>query len=171
MRGKHEVWIMVNRKWGTKKLGTRLSQLITMLCCFFLIALCMHVCHVRVSMCVLFSSVSALLMGCEPGLYRKAASSIRLGINPGIMTLMPSWVEAKLFKKYWLPVSLSPLFLFPPLSIFCSYLYRLSLWFCSISFFFLLFFCLFLCLFALFFFLLISLSLCSQWPAGLIFAN
>lgn len=75
--------------------------------------------------CTLFSSVPALLMGCHPGLSRKAASSVGLGINPRIMALMPSWVEAKLFKKYWLPESLSPLFLSPPLSIFCLYLFKL----------------------------------------------
>lgn len=75
--------------------------------------------------CMLFSSVPALLMACHPGLSRKAASSVGLGINPGIMALMPSWVEAKLFKKYWLPESLSLLFLSPPLSIFCHYLFKL----------------------------------------------
>lgn len=75
--------------------------------------------------CMLFSSEPALLMGCHPGLSQKAASSVGLGINPGIMALMPSWVEAKLFKKYWLPESLSLLFLSPPLSIFCLYLFKL----------------------------------------------
>lgn len=74
---------------------------------------------------MLFSSEPALLMGCHPGLSQKAASSVGLGINPGIMALMPSWVEAKLFKKYWLPESLSLLFLSPPLSIFCLYLFKL----------------------------------------------
>lgn len=74
---------------------------------------------------MLFSSVPALLMGCHPGLSRKAASSVGLGINPGIMALMPSWVEAKLFKKYWLPESLSLLFLSLLLSIFCLYLFKL----------------------------------------------
>lgn len=46
--------------------------------------------EVRESMRMLFSSVPALLMGCHPGLSRKAASSVGLGINPGIMALMPS---------------------------------------------------------------------------------
>lgn len=46
--------------------------------------------EVRASTRVLFSSVPALLMGCHPGLSRKAASSVGLGINPGIMALMPS---------------------------------------------------------------------------------
>lgn len=106
--------------------------------CVWLCVMCMCL-----SMCVLFLSVPALLMDCHPGLSRKAASSVGLGINPGIMALMPSWVEAKLFKKYWLPESLSPLFLSPPLSIFRLYrcslaepvivLYLFSLWFSLFS--------------------------------------
>lgn len=89
------------------------------------------------SMCVLFLFVPALLMDCHPGLSRKAASSVGLGINPGIMALMPSWVEAKLFKKYWLPESLSPLFLSPPLSSFSLHRSSLgvSVILCSSSFF------------------------------------
>lgn len=73
---------------------------------------------------MLFSSVPALLMDCHPGLSQKAASSVGLGINPGIMALMPSWVEAKLFKKYWLPESL-PTLPVSPVSVFSLYLFKL----------------------------------------------
>lgn len=52
--------------------------------------LCLAVCVCVSCACVLFLSMPALLMGCHPGLSRKAASSVGLGINPGIMALMPS---------------------------------------------------------------------------------
>lgn len=54
------------------------------------LCVCLCVKCTCVSVCVLFSSLPALLMGCHPGLSRKAASSVGLGINPGIMALMPS---------------------------------------------------------------------------------
>lgn len=103
--------------------------------------LCLAVCACvsYACVCVLFSSVPALLMGCHPGLSRKAASSVGLGINPRIMALMPSWVEAKLFKKYWLLESLSLLFLSPPLSISCLYLSGLAASLSLLSLFFTLF--------------------------------
>lgn len=152
MRDKRERWIVFNTKQRTKRQRTRLSQLIIVFCfffvfcCLFVLAFfflgncslcarsCVAACVSCVRVCASFSSMPALLMGCHPGLSQKAASSVGLGINPGIMALMPSWVEAKLFKKYWLPESLSPLFLSPPLSIFCLYLHRLAcLWDSALS--------------------------------------
>lgn len=142
--------------------------------------LCLAVCACvsYACVCVLFSSVPALLMGCHPGLSRKAASSVGLGINPRIMALMPSWVEAKLFKKYWLLESLSLLFLSPPLSISCLYLSGLAASLSLLS----LFFTLFLSVpcfgsFASFSFLSYSLHpatsphVCNDLSQGLIFAN
>lgn len=77
----------------TKKPRMSLSQLIALLFYYynFFSSNCSSpVCMCVVCICVLFLSVPASLMGCHPGLSRKAASSVGLGINPGIMALMPS---------------------------------------------------------------------------------
>lgn len=109
-------------------------------CVLFCCNCSLHACLCLSCACVnvLFLSAPALLMDCHPGLSRKAASFVGLGINPGIMALMPSWVEAKLFKKYWLPDSLSPLFLSlsPPISvsIILSLLYLIVLFWFSLFF-------------------------------------